>query len=250
MGYEFVRSNGEIYKIDKDTLIVYVDETGEETLSDPNYPIFGFGGCVIHGAIFESELLTPWNKMKDRAFGGRQNSLHATDLREPSKEQLVELNSFFESQKIGRFATIITTDTIMNTNRSLIEIGILTMHQRITKIMEYFTFNKVFIVFEDSDRLRELIQKFVTSYEIRFTNTDNPLDSGILPMEFAGMIKNQSEEGLEVADFIVHSAGTSYRSLMNGRISRLTDREDFKKIFCEVDSRLCSFSVVDKIQQY
>jgi hypothetical protein len=27
--------------------MVFVDDTGHEEFADPNYPVFGFGGCTI-----------------------------------------------------------------------------------------------------------------------------------------------------------------------------------------------------------
>ena len=57
--------------------------------------------------------------------------------------------------------------------------------------------------------------------------------------------KETALSGVEVADFIIHSAGTSLRDLINGKIYRLTDREDFNNIFNTTDKKISSFFQVN-----
>ncbi|NCB51156.1 MAG: hypothetical protein EOM54_04645 [Clostridia bacterium] len=40
-------SDGSELKASPNTALIFLDETGDELLSDPIYPIFGFGGCCI-----------------------------------------------------------------------------------------------------------------------------------------------------------------------------------------------------------
>ncbi len=40
-------SDGMSSEIGDDALLIWIDETGNEDLSDKNYPLFGLGGCVV-----------------------------------------------------------------------------------------------------------------------------------------------------------------------------------------------------------
>lgn len=57
--------------------------------------------------------------------------------------------------------------------------------------------------------------------------------------------KKHTFSGLEVADFIIHSAVTALRDRINGKIRNLTDREDFDNIFKNKDSKYSSFIQID-----
>jgi hypothetical protein len=44
----------------------FTDETGHEEFADPNYPVFGLGGCAIPAAAIDLNLRQPWREMKAR----------------------------------------------------------------------------------------------------------------------------------------------------------------------------------------
>lgn len=92
-------------------LMFLIDETGHEELADPNYPVFGVGGCAIVAAQMENVIRAPWRALKAQHFGGADVPLHAADLKNPSKEQLEALSAFFQTQRFGRFAAIVTSAT-------------------------------------------------------------------------------------------------------------------------------------------
>jgi hypothetical protein len=89
----------------------FVDETGHEDFADPNFPIFGMGGCGMLAAAIDQNLRGPWREMKARYFGGADVPLHASDLRSPTPEQIAALNQFFATQTFGRFAVTMTKKT-------------------------------------------------------------------------------------------------------------------------------------------
>ena len=46
------------------TLLVFVDETGNEDYSDPKNPTFGRGGCAVLGKEYRNKIKKPWRKLK------------------------------------------------------------------------------------------------------------------------------------------------------------------------------------------
>ncbi len=67
-------------------LVFFVDETGHETFADPNFPVYGFGGCAALATKMDIEIRNPWRTMKDRHFGGAESPLHAGDIGQLSPE--------------------------------------------------------------------------------------------------------------------------------------------------------------------
>jgi hypothetical protein len=102
---------GEVLEVHRHGLMYFVDETGHEDFANPEFPVFGMGGCAILAAAIEQNLRAPWRSMKDCHFGGADIPLHASDLRSPSREQLAALKEFFETQTFGRFAVTLTRKT-------------------------------------------------------------------------------------------------------------------------------------------
>ena len=90
-------------------LMFFVDETGHENMSDPKYPVFGFGGCAIPASAIEEHLRQPWRELKETHFGSADVALHASDLRNPTQAQLDALGAFFRKQRFGRFAVTMTS---------------------------------------------------------------------------------------------------------------------------------------------
>lgn len=67
---------GEEIPLSPSCLLVFVDETGDEGLGDPNYPIFGLGACVVLESDYGSLVRSPWNLMKEELFDAP--TLHCT----------------------------------------------------------------------------------------------------------------------------------------------------------------------------
>ncbi len=85
-------------------LLVFLDETGEASLSDPNYPLFGIGGCVVTVSQYASFLDQPWKDMKERWFGGKDIAFHSTDYANSrgSPPQYKALTHYVAKFPIGR----------------------------------------------------------------------------------------------------------------------------------------------------
>jgi hypothetical protein len=113
--------NHERLKVHPGCLMVFVDETGHEEFADPNYPVFGFGGCAVPAFCCADVLERPWREMKERHFGGADVALHASDLRQPTPEQLEALGAFFRAKRFGRFAVIMCRDVSLPEGESPIQ---------------------------------------------------------------------------------------------------------------------------------
>src|SRR5262245_38767521 len=92
----------------------FVDETGHEEFADPNQPFFGMGGCAILAAAIDPVLRTPWRARQARHFGGPDVPLHASELRNPTAEQVDALNAFLRTQHFGRFAVTMPASVALN----------------------------------------------------------------------------------------------------------------------------------------
>jgi len=64
-----------------DTFLLFIDETGGESLKDPNFPIFGFGAVGLPAHLYSTNIINPWEVLKDKEFYGKDKPLHASDLR-------------------------------------------------------------------------------------------------------------------------------------------------------------------------
>src|SRR6516162_8617273 len=99
---------GDTLQVHPHCLMFFTDETGHEEFADPNFPIFGMGGCALLAAAIDPVLRQPWREMKAHHFGGADVPLHASDLRSPTAQQVAALGEFFEKQPFGRFAVTMT----------------------------------------------------------------------------------------------------------------------------------------------
>jgi hypothetical protein len=96
--------------IQPNTLVLYIDEAGDERLNNRTYPIFAFGGvaCVTE---FHPSIARAWQAMKALTFPQVIGPLHAkTHLRDRLVEpkRLAVLGGMAH-QQLGRFGTVITT---------------------------------------------------------------------------------------------------------------------------------------------
>lgn len=242
--YSLTCHDGHDYKIQEKTALVFIDETGEENLSDSKYPIFGFGGCLILAKDYRTEILEPWKHMKETYFSKIKGALHASNLRNPTNEQLNALNSFFSTYRFGRFATLISDKTVFDLQYNLFQIATASLYQRINDILRNTDFKNVVMIFEESERINHLYEQYFSSFNIEEDVNGN---KGNIEVERYFMKKSSSEPGLEVADFIIHSSGTTVRDKLSGKINRLLMRPDFSNIFNRVDKTLASFIEINRV---
>jgi len=228
-------------KVQANSLLIFLDETGHEELRDPQYPVFGIGGCAVMGFAYDRFIRNPWKKMKADYFGGHDVALHATGMHSINKDQIEALSNFFLTNPFSRFCAImkITTSIIGKTKLNPYQIVCGTVGKRIEKISIYYPFNSLVMIFESSDRTDFLAAE-------NFGSMRALIDGEKIPVNKFRMNKSLREPGLEVADFIIHTAGSLVRNRMAGKQKW---RKDFDCIFHNVDQRLVSYIEIDSVKQ-
>jgi hypothetical protein len=89
--------NGEEH-LSENTFVIALDDTGQEEFKDPNYQVFGLGGCAFLVRDYQRLIEIPWNYMCNRFFPENERPMHATNLKPSSlsSEQKGALKHFFE----------------------------------------------------------------------------------------------------------------------------------------------------------
>jgi len=233
MALSFTTSDGGTSYIDDDTLLAWIDETGSEDLKDPNYPLFGLGGCVIDAKRYAAEVQSPWQKIKKDIFGGA-TSLHATDLK-ATPDQIAALSKFFDYRGFGRVASILPVSANIAPTLENYETCAYALGLRIAKVSAAFRYNSVVLIVESSERGDPLAEKWLSRISILREYESGRKEE--VPMRHFFLPKQLNEPGLEVADFIAHTAGREGRARLRGKESV----KDFKHVFHPRNPRLSEF---------
>ncbi len=218
------------------TLVVAIDDTGHEEFRDPNYQVFGIGGCAFLVRDYQRLIETPWNDMCQRFFPDIKRPMHAAEIKSFSDEQLNALKYFFETFEFFRIATTTSIKTVKEVDNSFIEIVGASLLENICDVGKWAKFDRLFIIFEESDRIEMKVIQSLSGKIAENKNLNIEIELSLMP-------KSASMPALEVADFIIHTAGTQTKSRNSGN-SKV--RKDFEIIFRNVDSRLTSFKEIIK----
>jgi len=228
--------NGSL-RLGERTLVVVIDDTGHEEFSDPNYKVFGLGGCAFLVRDYQRLIEKPWNYMCETFFPEENRPLHATDIRFTS-EQMGALKHFFEKFQFFRVATTASYKTINEVDRNFLDIVGASLLTCVCEIGKHANFDLLFILFEASDRIESKVLSSWSQKKVRSKGKEIEIELGIIP-------KSSCMPALEVADFIIHTAGAQTRS-RNENNEKV--REDFKIIFRNIDSRLSSFMEITNVK--
>lgn len=229
--------------ISDDALLVYIDETGAESMSDPVHPIYGFGGIVVKAKDLESQVLLPWHGLKEKYFGDGEFPFHITDLvKSITKDQIEALNEFFYRGDFGRVGAF-TFDkaSIQIGSFDLVEAMIKSFIERIIDYIKKTktVFDTLILIFEESPELDKVLQYLNHPYfeEIK--------SQGII-IHFCFEGKDQNEPGLEVADIVVHTGGRQARRF--GKEGRQAKFEpDYEAVY-KSQPHLTSFMLILKME--
>lgn len=208
------------------TLLISLDETGGPDLLDPNYPVFGIGGCAILVGQYFNTIGGPWLSMKEQHFGGAYKPLHAVDLKAPSSQQLEALGRFFRERAFFRMAAVLTKQTTIPGGVTRLEVLTAALINRIGAILQRVPCSDVVLLFESAYTHGELVWR--TFEEMRLSRSIDGAAAGV-PIEMVHCGKEMRLPSLEVADFVVQAAGGAVRGSMRGR--PLLARKDFESVF-------------------
>ena len=214
-------NTGDTLQVHPHCLMFFTDETGHEEFADPNFPIFGMGGCALLAAAIDPVLRQPWREMKAHHFGGADVPLHASDLRSPTAQQVAALGEFFEKQPFGRFAVTMTRNTQLPEGFTPIQVMPGLLRRRWEALTPRFNPFPVEVAFihEASDRADELLERYFGQSVVTIDGKRVPTHHGIMP---------KGDEALEVADFVIQAAGGQARHAIQ---PGCPVRRDFEVIF-------------------
>jgi len=230
-------TNG-ILRLPESTLVIALDDTGHEKFPDPNYPVFGLGGCAFLVRDYQRLIETPWNYMCGKYFPDFRRPMHATDLRKPSKEQLDALNHFYENFQFFRLATTVSINAEKDIEQDYIQIIGASMLNRILDVTKSVIFDRCIILIEESERIELKIVQCFSEKIITGEGNEVKIEIGLIP-------KSACIPAMEVADMIVHTAGTQTRHRLKGN---KTPKPDFEKIFNSVPKFLTSFMEIQEVK--
>jgi hypothetical protein len=224
------------------TLLLAIDDTGDPATNDPNYPVFGLGGCAVLAGQYSEAVRRPWASMKGKYFSGPLNPLHAAELRSPSTEQIAALNAFFENSQFFRAAALITDQLAITGRVARVELVSLVLTRLLERILRRVPCSKVAILLDSSERLNPELARV---FEGLTVNQSLNGASREIPTEFLEITKSMCEPALEVADFVMHTAGRAARRSRNGK--RLSDLPDFTAVFATSPPEWSEFELVSEV---
>jgi hypothetical protein len=149
--------SGEIYLRPTD-LLVAIDETGDEELRMPNYPVFGIGCCATLVGHARGVIDIPWTRMKAQHFGDATERLHAAEMprRKPSQLQLNSIGDFFRQHDFFRFAAVVTEQTNLSLPEARYGCLAYLLRRYLCMLHTVLPFTGATLLFESSDRLDPL----------------------------------------------------------------------------------------------
>lgn len=212
---------GEALKLNPDTLLVFIDETGIENFSDPRNPTFGRGGCAVLGIRYKQLLKKPWQRLKREKLGGASKPFHATDFEQarPTKVQISAINKFLR-QPFWRLAVMSDIRTELPPDIDAHKaISFVTVNFIKRLVAKCPNISEVALVFEASQRGDKLVQRDFDLANMMVVNERGK------PIEVDGyfMPKTSMEAGLEIADLVAHTAGRQRRHQLSGKAGAVKD---------------------------
>lgn len=213
------------------TLLVAIDETGHEGFAAPLHPVFGLGGCAVLLKHSDELINRPWLYMKERFFDGANVPLHAAKLHNPTKDQVEALEHFFTKFPFYRLAVMAASTFANTTEAPLIQLVCRALWERIVEIAKWSQPTDVVVVIEQSERIKREVWGYLAGYDIGHECIR------ITPRLFLAQ-KTAMQPFMEVADFVMHPAGTQVRNRLKGRFGI---RQDFAAVFHRVDRRLSHY---------
>lgn len=208
------------------SLLVFIDETGNEDYSDPKNPTFGRGGCAVLGADYKRLLKKPWRTLKREKLGGANKPFHATDFEnaKPTTAQIGAINRFLQ-RPFWRFAAMSDTQTALPPRIDGHKaISLVTVRFIEKLVATYDDLAEVVLIFEASGRGDDLVRR---DFDLAGMNLVSRLGKRI-EVEGCFMEKKSMEAGLEIADLVAHTAGRQRRHQLHGK-AEVT--KDFRQMY-------------------
>ena len=220
------------FGIADDDLVVFIDETGHESLPS-GAPIFGVGGIIVYGADYQSCVEQPWLELRTQIGLSPDRPLHAaTDFRVYEKH-LNQLGRFFETGTFVRHAAMVTSSTA-STHSPFITASCAGLARNVgrtlARVVRNSPVNRIVYVVEHSERLHSTYQSLMGPGGPTLEAANG--NRITFRQEWVAIRKASCNPGLEVADFALHAAYGHVRARMQNPESPF--RKDFDAVFRSV----------------
>jgi hypothetical protein len=212
----------DVLRLPPHSLLIFIDETGNEDLSDPKNPTFGRGGCGTLMSEYKRQIGKPWRRLKRERLGGATKPFHATDFEQtrPTMHQIAGINAFM-ALSFWRFAFMCDSKTELPAGVDAHKaISLVTMHYFARQVSRCDV-DVVALIFEGSDRGDSLVKR---DYDLASMDLKN-MRGRRVGVEGCFMPKASMEPGLEVADLIAHTTGRQRRHELAQRPGHIKDFE-------------------------
>lgn len=225
-------------RLTTDTLVFFVDETGDENTSDPNRPVFGFGGCAVMASSLDLDVRAPWRAVRQAVTGSEATPLHAATLPEGiTPEQIDRIGAFFRTGRFARIGVSCSDQTIAPDDVETVQYVLECLKHRMLDILKFSRAQRIAVVFEANQRLEPAIERYFGIPSISEGGRE-------IPVEPCFLAKAAGEPALEVADFTANAIG-GHAHFLGTRKGAY--RLDFRSIFHGQDTRLTSYLHVNKV---
>jgi hypothetical protein len=224
-------------------LLIAIDETGIEDVSDHNFPLFGLGGCGVHAGQFFDLMANPWNRLKQDHFSGILAPLHAADLRAATAEQMQAVGDFFQKHPFFRFAALLTRETNLHSPEERYAAVAQVLIQQIAAAGRLAPFRRIMLLFEASERTDKLAKRVFDGLQMQGSSAEESYEIQIHKLRGT---KPLLYPALEIADFVMHAAGTAVKNSLAGK--RMLNRRDFAAVFDSFPESASWFFLIDHVR--
>ena len=231
---------GENRILQPNTLVLYVDDSGDESIGDRNYPVFAFGGvaCV---SDYMTNIGDAWKAMKSSVFPQVKTALHAKEHMKETRLKGVRRDSVLSALSnpgLARFGIVFTDKTQVSQDQILLSATAI-LARRFDEIANGIAARglwrpggDVLIIFEASRRLENAIEGHLGQLSYDFDGRKYPIDKAFMP-------KFAADPFLEMADFVAYTIGRNVRH--QAQHGEMTCTPNFESLFRTVDPALVSY---------
>lgn len=197
------------HKVESDEIIIFVDESGDCKLKDPNNKVFILAACIALGATMD-KVASDWSFVREAICGDRDKFIHFKDRGRRLRKfrHQIELCEFFNNADIGRLAVALTEAKGIDLTNFHGGVVIKSVFDELlveyAKLIKY-PYSQLVIIFEDSPMMRRV-------YELCKDLTLERSDGVSVILKFFWITKASNTPWMEMADGMAHTLAGKIRA--------------------------------------
>lgn len=190
------------YKVDLDEHAMFVDESGDARLKDPNNRLFILSACITSGGSMNT-VAQQWRDVRQALCGDPDKPVHFKDRQRRSlrkSRNREKLCAFFDKADVGRLAVSMTERKGIDLTDAHGRLVIRVVFERLLyehSKLNPRPYNKLTVIFEDSPMMRHVYQ------ECRGLTFE--VNKKEMPLQFYWITKRDNAPWMEIADGIAHT---------------------------------------------